>query len=157
MFKFMNHILLRFRSCFSKQAAFSWFVIVIVGFLVRSDSLGATSIIRNLALNPSLYPCLLHFFRADSWDSLFSTWAESVAQIAPLKRISGCVVFIGDGVKRAFDGKFMPCTKKIIQESESTKKPTFLFGHFFGAVGVLIWSTTKSFCLPLSIALHDGE
>ena len=159
MLEFINHILLRFRSCFSRQSAFDWFVIIIVGFLVRSDSLGVTSIIRDLALNSNVYYSLLHFFHAESWDwcSLFSTWTETVAQTAPLKRISGRVLLIGDGVKRASDGKFMPCTKKMVQKSESASKPSFIHGHFFGAVGVLIGTATKSFCLPLSIQLHDGD
>lgn len=159
MFEFINTILLRFRSCFSRQSAFGWFVIITVGFLVRSDSLGVTSVIRDLTLNPNVYYSLLHFFRAESWDwlSLFSTWTKTVAQTAPLKRISGRVLLIGDGVKRASDGKFMPCTKKMVQESESASKPSFIHGHFFGAVGVLIGTATKSFCLPLSIQLHDGD
>jgi len=159
MFEFLNTILLRFRPCFSRKAAFDWFVILIVGFLVRSDTLGVTSVIRDLALAPSVYPCLIHFFHAKSWDwySLSCTWAETVANLAPLKRISGRVVLIGDGVKRASDGKFMPCIKKMVQESESANKPQDLFGHFFGTVGVLIGSATKSFCLPLSSYLHDGD
>lgn len=159
MLEFINDILLRFRSCFSRQASFHWFVIITVGFLVRSDFLGVTSIIRDLALAPSLYPCLVHFFRAESWDwfSLFSTWTKTVAQVASLKRVSGRVLLIGDGVKRASDGKFMPCIKKMVQESESANKASFIHGHFFGAVGVLIGTATKSFCLPLSIQLHDGD
>ena len=34
----------------------------------------------------------------------------------------------------------MPCIKKMVQESESASKPTFIHGHFFGAVGVLAGS-----------------
>lgn len=153
MLEFINNILSCFRPCFSRKAAFNWFVIVIVGLLIRSDCLGVTSIIRDLTLAPSFYQCLIHFFHANSWNcnSIFSTWVEIVAKIAPLKRISGHVLLIGDGVKRASDGRFMPCTKKMIQESESSAKATFIHGHFFGAVGVLIGSATKSFCLPLSI------
>lgn len=159
MFEFINNILLRFRSCFSRQTAFDWFVVIVVGFLVRSDALGVTSIIRDLSLAPSFYHCLIHFFRAKSWhwSSVFSTWLEIVAQMAPLKRISGRVLLIGDGVKRASDGRFMPCVKKMIQESESASKHSFIHGHFFGAVGVLVGTATKSFCLPLSIKFHDGN
>ena len=62
MFEFIDTILLRFRSCFSRKAAFHWFVIIVVGFLIRSDTLGVTSVIRDLAILPSCYPCLLHFF-----------------------------------------------------------------------------------------------
>lgn len=159
MFEFIDTILLRFRSCFSRKAAFHWFVIIVVGFLIRSDTLGVTSVIRDLAILPSCYPCLLHFFRANSWkdEVLFSTWIKTVVELAPLKKISGRVVLIGDGVKRASDGRFLPCIKKMVQESENANKSLYLYGHFFGAVGVLIGFATKSFCLPLSIRLHDGD
>lgn len=55
------------------------------------------------------------FFRADSWrdEILFSTWMKTVVELAPLKKISGRVILIGDGVKRACDGRFMPCVKKM--------------------------------------------
>ena len=44
-----------FRSCFSREAAFRWFVTIMLGIMVHCDSLGDTSIIRNLALDPALY------------------------------------------------------------------------------------------------------
>lgn len=40
------------------------------------------------------------------------------------------------GVKRASDGRYMPCTKKMVQESEIA---------------------SKAFCLPQSIQIHDGD
>lgn len=158
MLEFVNNILSRFRSCFSRSAAFNWFVTIVIGFMVRSDSLGITSIIRDLALQPCLYHSLDHFFRADSWEwaALFAKWCEIVAHIAPLQYVSEYVLLIGDGVKRASDGRFMPATKKMVQESEDSSKPTFIHGHFFGALGILVGSSSKSFCLPLSIRLHDG-
>jgi len=159
MLTFIHEILFSFYPCFSRAAAFEWFVVVVIGFMVRSDSLGITSIIRDLSLNPSLYLCLEHFFRASSWewDSLFYAWVKTVASKAPLLRIAGRVLLIGDGTKRAADGKHMPCVKKMVQESESASKPEFIHGHFFGAVGILIGSALKSFCLPLSIQIHDGD
>ncbi len=51
----------------------------------------------------------------------------------------------------------MPCTKKMIQKSESASKQAFIHGHFFGTVGVLIGNLTKIFCLPLSIQIHDSD
>lgn len=159
MLTFISKILLSFSSCFHRTAAFEWFVVIVIGFMVRSDSLGITSIIRDLTLNPSLYSCLEHFFRASSWewDSVFYAWVNIVASKAPLRRIAGRTVLIGDGTKRAADGKYMPCVKKMVQESESASKPAFIHGHFFGAVGVLVGNTIKSFCLPLSIQIHDGD
>lgn len=45
----------------------------------------------------------------------------------------------------------------MVQESESASKPTFIHGHFFGAVGVLAGTASNIFCLPLSIQIHDGD
>lgn len=159
MLKFISEILLSFSSCFSRKAAFEWFSVIVVGFMVRSDLLGITSVIRDLALNPQLYSSLEHFFRASSWewDIVFSNWAKVVASKAPLRWISGRAILIGDGTKRAADGRFMPCTKKMVQESESASKAEFIHGQFFGAVGILIGNTLKSFCLPLSMQIHDGD
>lgn len=159
MLEFIDKILMVFRPCFSREAAFGWFVTIVLGIMARSDSLGATSIIRDLALDPALYASMAHFFRADSWDlgDVASAWAGAVAAKAPLMRIAGRAVLIGDGVKRAADGRYMPCVKKMVQESEDSSKPRFIHGHLFGAVGVLVGSATKSFCLPLSLQVHDGD
>ena len=51
MLKFIDEILLCFRPCFSRMAAFEWFATIITGLMVRSDSLGITSIIRGLVLD----------------------------------------------------------------------------------------------------------
>ena len=74
MFKFIDTILIWFRSSFYRKAVFDWFV-VIIGFLIHSDTLGSTSVIRDLTLLPYYYPCLIHFFHANSWkkEVLFST------------------------------------------------------------------------------------
>ena len=55
----INRILLQFQNCFSRNAAFHWFVVVIMGFIIRLDHHGVTSIIRWLGLKPSLYTDLL--------------------------------------------------------------------------------------------------
>ena len=46
-------ILDELRPCFSRQAAFEWFVIIILGLLIRCDHLGVTSIVRWLFLSPN--------------------------------------------------------------------------------------------------------
>lgn len=67
MLIFIENILCHFESCFSRKAAFRWFVAITVGFMLRSDKLGVTSVIRDLALAPGSYDTMLHFFRASSW------------------------------------------------------------------------------------------
>ena len=51
----------------------------------------------------------------------------------------------------------MPCTKKMAQESESASKPSFIHGHLWVTVGVLAGNAFKTFCLPLSVQVHDGD
>lgn len=58
---------LDFETCFSRKSAFRWLVVITVGLMLRSDKLGVTSIIRDLALHPGCYDSMLHFFRASSW------------------------------------------------------------------------------------------
>lgn len=155
MFTFIEKFLLCFRPCFFRRAAFGW----AVSLMVRSDMLRITSMIHDLSLDPALYNSKMHFFRADSWgwEDIFTAWVRTVSSHAPLKRIAGRAVLIGDGVKRAFDGKYMPCTKKMVQGLESASKLSFIYGHLWGAVGILAGNASKIFCLPLSIQIHDGD
>ena len=67
MWNLLNKILANFKECFSRQASFNWFVIIIIGLMLRSDSLGLTSIIRDLNLSHSSYATMIHFFHASSW------------------------------------------------------------------------------------------
>ena len=64
MMNFIENVLYLFESCFSRKAAFRWFVTITVGLMLRSDKLGVTSVIRDLALCPGCYDSMIHFFRA---------------------------------------------------------------------------------------------
>jgi hypothetical protein len=41
------------------------------------------------------------------------------------------VILVGDGVKQAKDGRFMPGVKKPYQEPEDVSKSRFIFGHLW--------------------------
>ncbi|WP_202800149.1 transposase [Paenibacillus elgii] len=145
MLKFINEILSAFRTCFSRTAAFEWFVVLVVGLMVRSDHLGVTSIVRDLTLNPRHYESMLHFFRSSAWslDALRLVWQETVHRFAPLHDVGGRVVFVGDGMKQAKEGRHMPGVKKLHQESENVSKGEYIFGHLFGAIGILAGTPQK--------------
>ena len=53
----IGRILVKFRPCFSRKAAFNWFVIV--GFIVRLDHYGVNSFVRRLR------PIHFNVFRLD--------------------------------------------------------------------------------------------
>lgn len=158
MLKFIDSILLSFRSCFHRFAAFKWFVVIVTGLMVRSDGLGVTSVMRDLVLNPKRYESLIHFFHSSAWslDELRQKWLRVVLQHAPLRRAGDAVILVGDGVKQAKEARHMPGVKKLYQESEDVSKARFIFGHLWGAVGVLIGHSGKIFCLPLFLNLQDG-
>ena len=67
MLKILDKLLSEFRCVFSYEASFNWFVIVVLGFVIRFDHAGVTSFIRWLFLSPTHYDALLLFFRTSSW------------------------------------------------------------------------------------------
>ena len=158
MINFIDKVLCYFESCFSRRAAFHWFVTIIIRLMLRSDKLALTSLIRDLALNPGCYLSMLNFFRASSWslDEIRQRWFFAVKELMPLYKECDFHVLVGDGVKQAKDGRRMPGVKKLFQESENSLKPEFIHGHMFGGLGILAGSVRNWACIPLSIRLHDG-
>ncbi|MEI7028459.1 transposase, partial [Paenibacillus sp. y28] len=152
MLTFMNTILLAFRSCFSRKSTFGWFVTIVVGLMLRSDHAGVTSIVRDLALKSRYYESLIHFFRSSAWslESLRVTWLQVVGKWAPLMTMDDRIVLVGDGMKQSKEGRRMPGVKKMHQESENSSKGEYIFGHLFGAIGVLAGTPVKWFCLRCS-------
>ena len=158
MLNIIEKILCHFESCFSRKAAFRWFVIIITGLMLRSDKLGVTSILRDLALAPGCYDSMLHFFRASSWslEDIRKRWFSAVRLYAPLYKEGNFHVLVGDGVKQSKEGRRMPGVKKLFQESENSAKPEYMHGHMFGGLGILAGNFRSWACIPLSIRLHDG-
>lgn len=158
MLKFIQSVLFAFRPSFTRVAAFHWFVVVVIGLMLRSDHLGLTSIIRDLSLAPRCYETLIHFFRSSAWslDTLRAVWLQVVRAHAPLLYRNGKVVLVGDGCKQGKEANRMPGVKKLHQESENSAKGEYIFGHLFGAIGILMGTPRKGFCLPLFVNLQDG-
>ena len=118
IWEYINDILFEFRDCFRREASFKWFVIAVIGFMLRSDHLGVTSIIRELAINSdSKYLCLLHFFHPNAWaiDGITNKWVDLIRRSGQLYNGYGKPVLIGDGVNESKEGKKMPSVKKMRQ------------------------------------------
>lgn len=158
MLNFIDNVLCHFESCFSRKASFRWFVAITIGLMLRSDKLGVTSVIRDLALSPHCYDSMIHFFRASSWslDIIRERWFSAVKKFSPLYKERNFFVLVGDGVKQSKEGRRMPGVKKLFQESENSAKPEYIHGHMFGGLGILAGSVRNWACIPLSIRLHDG-
>ena len=62
MWEYVNSVFMTFSECFSRKVVFQCFVIIVLGFMLRCDEAGISSIIRTLALMPVKYESLVHFF-----------------------------------------------------------------------------------------------
>ena len=149
MWNRIEKILQSFKGQFSRLAAFKWFVVIVVGFMVRSDKLGITSVVRALSIDPKNYESMLHFFRADSWslDGIQACWYETVARHMPLLCHNNKALLVGDGTKQSKEGRYMPGVKRLAQESETQSKPEYIHGHMWGGVGVLIGRNESFSCV----------
>ena len=136
----LDKMLLGFRCCFSRKAAFCWFVIIVMGFIVRFDHQGVTSFIRWLFLDPQYYDRLLGFFRSSAWsiDYLLSYWAMLVVYLYPIIKFDGRLLLIGDGIKVCKEAKKMPGVKKLHQNSENSGKGEYIHSHHIGFVGLRV-------------------
>jgi len=152
--RFLTHM----RSAFSRQATYHWFVIVFVGFLVRTDTLGVSSIVRALMLAPDSYTCLLHFFHSTAWtvESLMAAWWAWLASGDVATRRGGRVVLLGDHTKAPKDGRKMPAVTTLHQDSETSAKPTFFRGHHWGCISLLVQACDKFFATPLWASIQEG-
>ena len=157
MIRLLEDNLKPFRSCFSREAAFKWFVIIVIAFMQRSDFLGITSVIRDLLLDGNCYESMLHFFYSDAWslDVLRKKWYAIVSKSNLTLKVHDFTVLAGDGVKVSKEAKYMPGIKRMNQESEDSSKGQFIWGHMFGAIGVILGKQGK-LCLPLKINIQDG-
>ena len=158
VWKFINDILLSFLFSFSRDQTFWWFVPTIIGLMLRTDTLGVTSIIRILDLNPNGYESLIHFFHSSAWtvEGLIQAWVRIVDSIGLLTYIDDRILILGDGIKAAGETSRTPCAKRLHQESGDTTKPEFIHGHLFGCLGVVIGNDVKRYALPISMKIHDG-
>jgi len=142
-------ILENFRICFSRKAAFNWFVIIIMGFILRLDHHGVSSFIRWLALKPSHYTALLSFFRAPSWQlkTILDQWWQIVFSRCPLITVNNRYLIAGDGIKISKEAEKMPAVKRLHQESDNSGKAPYIYGHHFGAIGILAgWVKKNLLC-----------
>lgn len=157
MLKLIDQILQQFRICFKREETFSWFVIIVVGILIRTDMRGVSSIVGCLSLQPSYYESLLHFFRSQAFDlcCLKSKWQDIVLEHIKPVLMDGFIIIIGDHIKVAKEARHMPGVKKLHQDSENVGKAEYIFGHQFGMAGILAEGKTMQ-CIPLDIELQDG-
>jgi len=133
--------------------------VVLVGFCVREDLWGVTSLVRALGLEAVCYDRLLDFFHSPALNvqTLTRLWTALVVNLHPgLVRCNGRLVLVGDGIKIGKAGKKMPGVKRLHQSSESNTKPEFILGHSCQAVGILAQGLSSIVSIPLAARIHEG-
>ena len=157
-----NHwwtLVCQLRSACARQRTFLWMALCLAGMTTRKELLGVTSTVRALGLEPACYDRLLDFFHSSALDlsKLTRIWCALVFRLNPgILRVNGRAVLVGDGLKVAKAGRKMPGVKKLHQQSESSTKPEFIFGHSCQAVAVLTQALASVFALPLACRIHEG-
>ena len=157
-----NHwwtLVCQLRSACARKRTFLWMALCLAGMTTRKELLGVTSTVRALGLEPACYDRLLDFFHSSALDlsKLTRIWCALVFRLNPgILRVNGRAVLVGDGLKVAKAGRKMPGVKKLHQQSESSTKPEFIFGHSCQAVAVLTQASASVFALPLACRIHEG-
>jgi len=157
MLKLIDKILHQFRICFKREETFAWFVTIMVGFLIRPDIRGISTIVGCLSLNPRYYESMLHFFRSKAYElkSIKGRWQAIVSSNDKLVELDSSMVIVGDHIKVPKEARHMPGVKKLHQDSENVGKAEYIFGHQFGMVGILAKDKTMQ-CIPVDVELQDG-
>jgi len=157
MIQFFQECLFYFRGCFSRTATFQWFIVVMTGFVSRSDHFGVSSIIRGLLLTPKCYERLLHFFHSKAWDidTLLNKWWHLVVKSGTPVQVNDKLILLADHTKVSKEGRKMPGVSSLRQDSETSSKPSFFRGHFWGTISILTGKTGTHFSTPLWSSIHQ--
>lgn len=152
-------ILKKFRPCSSREATYHWFILIMIGLIVRGDHYGVSSIVRWLSLAPGNYWLILNFFNSTGLDlqrTLLCWWSYCFEYSGCLK-VQGRLVMIGDHTNQPKEGRKIPGVVTIHQDSETSSKPSYYRGHVWGFIALVIESAQKYFAVPLWGELNIEE
>ena len=160
---FITEALLMFKesSCFARPEAYVWFLVAVLGIMVRSDAYGIASCIRSVGIDGKHYGAFDHFFHSLSWEITLirKCWHSIVGKYANLQKTEGRISLLIDHTKKSKEGKRMPCVRKLCQESEDQSKPEYIHGHMFGGLSVVtsrIGNNSSIAAIPLILQLQSG-
>jgi hypothetical protein len=158
LYQRIEQILLQFRPVFRREATFEWFVLLFWGVLLTTQPPAVTSYLNALGLSEGYYHQALHWFGSSAFsvNALCQHWREWLSLHPQVERLQEHRLYVGDGIKVAKEGRKMPGVKGLHQESSDVRKPEWIRGHDFSALGVLMGAGTALFAVPIVFKLHDG-
>jgi len=158
MFQLINNILHEFREKIKREKTWRWFVIIVLGFMLRSSKNGVTSIIGAMRLKPRLYHTMLHFFRSTAYkvEELYEKWVKVAIRQGEVVRKCGRLLILGDHSKVSKEGLRMPGVEILQQDSQNSGKAEYIMGHNYGQVSAVITNGKVSRSLPLVTQLQKS-
>ena len=158
LFNYLHSFFKHTRPAFSYKATHLWFIVVFVGFLMRTDTFGVTSIVRGLSLSPNHYTSILNFFHSSAWsvETLMNTWWGWLKKECMTYCINDRLIIAGDHTKVAKDGRYMPAVTTLHQDSETGSKPSYFRGHHWGCISIVEKMSNRFFSIPLIASVQEG-
>jgi hypothetical protein len=147
------------RGAFSRQLTFWWALTFTIGMTVRQDRLGVTSVVRALNLEPRCYASILRVLgsSAINLQKLVTLWVTWVKGHTSPVMCGKYLVVLADGVKIGKEGRRMPGVKSLHQQSASNSKSSFIMGHHFEALSLLVRDRKgRHRAIPLVGEIHEG-
>jgi len=147
------------RPACARWRTFAWMVVVLLGFTIRPELAGVTSIVRVLELAPPLYLRLLAHFhsRGLKLDRLTELWVRWCGKAFTPLRVGAYLICLADGLKAAKEGRKMPAVKKLHQSSTDNAKAPFIFGHSLQVLCLLAAGPAgHGAAVPLAARIHEG-
>jgi len=150
---------LALRDACARKRTFLWMTLALVGFSIRDDLFGVTSFVRACFIKGTKYRRLLYFFHSPALhlQKLTALWVRLALRLFWPVTFGDYILLIADGLKIPKEGKKMPAVKSLHQESENNSKATFIMGHSFQVLGLLVHGAVgQFFCVPLVSRIHEG-
>ncbi len=161
-YKIISEILQSFVPEFPSPISAMWYVISVLGNILRIDKYGVSTFVRACDLPAGCYERLLSFFRKSpvKIDKLELKWWKTVTEKYPRHKIHNKeddpFVFVIDGTKVQKEGRRMPAVKKLGQTSEDQTKPTYIHGVMFQCISLLCSKGASLLSVPLTMHIADG-
>jgi hypothetical protein len=159
LWRLLIQCLWKLQKACSRKTTFMWMATVVMGLMLRPDLLGVTSFVRALILEPSCYRLLLHLFHSQALKLALLTrlWIEMTLKLFQPVIEGGYLVLLADGLKAPKEGRKMPAVKCLHQESASNSKPTYIMGHSFQALAMLVsGGNQQHFAVTLLSRICEG-
>jgi phosphate starvation-inducible membrane PsiE len=150
---------LALRQACARKRTFLWMTLALVGFSIRDDLLGVTSFVRACFIEGTKYRRLLYCFHSPALhlQKLTALWVRLVLRLFFPVTFGDYTLLIADGLKIPKEGKKMPAVKSLHQESQNNSKATFIMGHSFQVLGLLVHGAVgQFFCVALVSRIHEG-